>query len=450
EADLKSKNIPQPSRADIEKWLLWKEGRERCPYTGDQISFDALFRNGEYDVEHIWPRSRSLDSSFRNKTLCRRDVNIAKSNNTPFEFYQARPDDWSAVTNRVRGMIAGKGTPGMPLGKIKRFLADSIPGDFANRQLNDTGYAARQILASLKRLWPDVGAEAPVTVQAVTGRVTAQVRRLWELNNILSPDGEKTRSDHRHHAIDALVVACTDPGITNRLSLYWQQRDDPRAQSAKLDKPWANVRIDAERMKDEGKIKISHRVRKKVSGPLHGEMPFGDTKDEAVKDGTKSGIYVKKMPVENLSLATLKIDSVSQITRTAKFVVRDPAVRRALAQHLEKGGGNPKKAYPPYPRLTPDGPEIRRVRVLSLQQKSLMAPVAMKINDQGVREPSGFADLAKNHHIAIYRLTDGSADFEIVSLYEASRRLANGEPIVRRKRQGAKFMMSLAPGDAMQ
>jgi CRISPR-associated endonuclease Csn1 len=450
EADLKSKGIALPSRADIEKWLLWKEGQERCPYTGDQISFDALFRNGQYDVEHIWPRSRSLDDSFRNKTLCRRDVNIAKGNRTPFEFYKARPDEWSAVAKRLQGMVAGKGTPGMPLGKVKRFLAESMPDDFANRQLTDTGYAARQAIAFLKRLWPDVGPEAPVTVQAVTGRVTAQLRRLWELNNILSSDGEKTRADHRHHAIDALVVACTDPGVTNRLSRYWQQRDDPRVQSPKLDKPWANIRIDAQRMKDEGKIKISHRVRKKISGPLHGEMPFGDTSDEEVKNGTMFGVYVKKMPIEKLSLATLRIGHVSQITRTAPFVVRDPAIRQRLAQHLEQMGGDPKKAYPPYPRLTPEGPEIRKVRVLSLQQKSLMAPVAMKNNDRDKREPTGFADLANNHHISVYRRNDGVADFEIVSLYEASHRLTNDEPVVRRKREGAEFIMSLSPGDAIE
>ncbi|MCI0466551.1 MAG: type II CRISPR RNA-guided endonuclease Cas9, partial [Beijerinckiaceae bacterium] len=201
--DLEAKGIASPSREDVEKWLLWKESQERCPYTGDQIGFDDLFRAGRYQIEHIWPRSLSLDDSFRNKTLCRKDVNIAKGNRTPFEFFHGRDTEWSAVKERVSKMA---GRDGMAPGKAKRFVAEKMPDDFAARQLNDTAYAARQAIAFLKRLWPDVGPTAPVNVQAVSGRVTAQLRRLWGLNNILSDDGEKTRADHRHHAIDALAV----------------------------------------------------------------------------------------------------------------------------------------------------------------------------------------------------------------------------------------------------
>src|SRR5690606_20862799 len=118
--------------------------------------------------------------------------------------------------------------------------------------------------------------------------------------------------------------------------------------------------------------------------------------------------------------------------------------------HLAAAGGDPKKAYPPYPRVTPNGPEIRSVRVLSLQQKSLMAPVAMSWNGERERQPNGFAELGTNHHVAIYRTSSGKAEYEIVSLYEAARRLARGEPIVRRQRDGAKFVMSLAAGEAVE
>jgi CRISPR-associated endonuclease Csn1 len=205
--DLLENRIPEPSRADVEKWLLWKETRERCPYTDDHIGFDELFREGRYQVEHIWPRSKSFDDSFANKTLCRADVNVAKTNMTPFEYFRSDPERWAAVKLRVQGMVAKKGGIGMSPRKVKRFLAEAMPDDFTSRQLNDTGYAARQAVACLKRLWPDIGPNAPVTVQAVTGRMTAQLRKLWSLNNILADDGEKTRADHRHHAIDALAVA---------------------------------------------------------------------------------------------------------------------------------------------------------------------------------------------------------------------------------------------------
>jgi CRISPR-associated endonuclease Csn1 len=189
-----------------------------------------------------------------------------------------------------------------------------------------------------------------------------------------------------------------------------------------------------------------------VSGPLHDEMPLGYTKQDIVKNGKSLGIYVKRMPVEKLSHETLEICCVENISRAAKFVVRDEAVRKALLAHLETANAPAAKAYPPYPRLSPNSPEIKKVRVLTVQQKNLMAPVS-KAQDptSHERKPNGFADPANNHHIAIYRMPNGTADSKVVSLLEASERLARREPVVLRTRgDGAKFVMSLAPGDAIE
>src|SRR5215831_7603937 len=433
-ADLHSKGI-EPSRANIEKWMLWKECGEFDPYSGRPICFDDLFRTAEFDAEHIWPRSKSFDNSFANKTLCLRALNAKKANQTPFEAFRNDPE-WERMKERVWTLVKdGK----MAQGKAKRFCREEpLDEEFKSRQLNDTGFAARQAIAFLKRLWPDVGVEAPVTVQAVTGRVTAQLRKLWELNNILSDDGEKTRADHRHHALDALVVACTHPGMTQKLSAYWQAKDDPAALRPHLRPPWKNVRADAERAKEE--IVVSHRVRKKVSGPLHDELPLGYTNQDISKNRTTLGIFVKRMPVEKLTLETLKISRVEEMSRTAKFVVRDDAIRKPLLAHLEAANLPPAKAYPPYPRVSPNGPEIRKARVLTIQQKKLMVPIA-----------NGFADPANNHHIAIYRMPNGKVDFEVVNLFEASRRLAKREPVVRRTRDdGAAFIMSLSAGETIR
>jgi CRISPR-associated endonuclease Csn1 len=263
-----------------------------------------------------------------------------------------------------------------------------------------------------------------VNVQAVTGGVTAQLRKLWGLNNILSDDGEKTRADHRHHAIDALVVACVDPGVTNRLSRYWQAKDDPRATPPRLDPPWATIRTDAE--KAVAQIIVSHRVRKKVSGPLHKETVYGDTGDN-IK--TKSGVYrqfVTRKKVEALSKGEIAD-------------IRDAKVRDAIAALVAARGGDPKKAFPPYPRLGENGPEIRKVRLVSKQQLTLMAPVS-----------TGFADLGNNHHIAIYREAGGKSSFEIVSLYSAVQRLSKMEPVVKRESGVRVFVMSLSAGDAVE
>jgi CRISPR-associated endonuclease Csn1 len=444
---LREQGIAAPSRSDIEKYLLWQECGKVDLYSGKPICFTDLFQTGDFDVEHIWPRSRCFDDSYVNKTLCLKALNARKANRTPFEAFGC-DSGWADMKRRVWDLVEdGK----MARAKAKRFCREQpLDGDFTARQLNDTRFAARRAVAFLKRLWPDVGVEAPVRVQVVAGRVTAQLRRLWGLNKILSNAAEKTRDDHRHHAVDALVIACIDPDITQRLSRYWQAKDDPSAAPPWFALPWPTICADAKRSLAD--VVVSHRVRRKVSGLLHDEMPWGYTKKDVIKGGNTLGIYVKRVPVEKLGLETLKISRVEEMSRNAKFLVRDEAVRKVLLAHLEAAGVPPTKAYPPYPHVGPGGPEIRKVRVLTIQQKDLMAPVS-KVGDRSAnqeRQPLGFAALANNHHIAIFRFPDGRADFEAVSLFEASRRLAKHEPVVRREHDdGAVFVMSLAPGDTV-
>ncbi len=306
--DLKANGFSDPKPRDIDKWVLWQECQKECPYTGDPIGFADLFQSGRFDIEHIWPRSICFDDGSRNETLCRRDVNIAKGNRIPFEYFRNQPDQWTRVKDRLDHLVREKT---MPRGKAKRFVAESIKDDFAARQLVDTCYAARQAMAMLKRLWPDVGPSAPVTVRAVTGRVTGQLRKLWHLSRILANDGEKTRADHRHHAIDALAVACAKDGYTQKLSRYFELEDlhrkglGPKPSEAGCPPPWVTIRQDAQAAIE--KVVISHRVRKKVSGPLHDEKPLGYAGKDFEKSGKLLGVYTKRVGVETLSLGTLKL-----------------------------------------------------------------------------------------------------------------------------------------------
>src|SRR5690606_53379 len=160
---------------------------------------------------------------------------------------------------------------------------------------------------------------------------------------------------------------------------------------------------------------------------LHKETTYGDTGTD-IK--TKSGTYrqfVTRKKIESLSKGELD-------------EIRDPRIKEIVAAHVAERGGDPKKAFPPYPCVSPGGPEIRKVRLTSKQQLNLMAQTG-----------NGYADLGSNHHIAIYRLQDGKIDSEVVSLLVASRRLAQRAPVVQRHRaDGAKFLMSLSAGEAVQ
>ncbi|MXW12163.1 MAG: type II CRISPR RNA-guided endonuclease Cas9 [Synechococcus sp. SB0662_bin_45] len=428
--NLQERGISEPSRDHIEKWMLWEECGHQCPYTGDHICFEALFQKNEFQVEHIWPCSRSLDDSFRNKTLCRKDMNIKKGNQTPFECFGHNHEAWEAIKDRVNGMEASQeGGVGMSPGKIRRLLSEKpIPDDFTSRQLNDTAYAAKQVVAQLRQLWPDPGPKAPVRVQAVSGRITARLRWLWGLNNILGDTGEKNRADHRHHAVDALTVACTHPGMTQKLSRYWQEKDSPRpaVEKPNLPPPWETIRKDTEEAVSA--IVVSHRVRKKVSGQLHKETIYGDTRKEETKGEVTYRFFVTRKNVEALSKKELKEQ------------IRDDEVGRIVRDWVEKHGGDPKTAFKDsYPTLGENGHKIRKVRLLVKQQIETMAQAS-----------TGYADLDGNHHIVLYRLPNGKVDCKVVSLLRASRRLARREHVIQRERSDdAQFIMSLSKGDLL-
>jgi len=418
------------NRRNIEKWMLWDECGRQCPYTGQMISFDDLFRTGMFEVEHIWPQHRSVDDSFVNKTLCHREENRRKQDRIPDEYLNE--DEMAALRQRLDGCQRTRANPsGMTPGKIKRFLAKSIPDDFASRQLNDTRYAARETIASLKRLWPDIGPNAPVKVQAVSGRVTAKLRKFWGLNNILGLDGEKNREDHRHHAVDALVVALTHPGVTEVLSHYWRSERE-RLPEAKIVPPMQDLVTQTKAAVEE--IVVSHRVQKKVSGPLHEEKVLGDTSQaETSSDKKDYRLYVNRKPLKELGTKSFG-DGDERI--------RDPQLRKRLETWVNDRGGVPKKAFssPPFPMRGKDGVRIQKVRIIKKRLPDLMKKAS-----------TGFSEMNLVHHVAIWRNDDGSIGWDIVKLAVAAERKTRREPIVQRNGlTNAKFLMSLSKGEALR
>lgn len=87
---MKLEELGQPNNgANRARLRMWEELSEdclarRCPYSGKTISATMLF-DGSCDVDHILPYSRTLDDSPANKTICIREYNRQKGNQTPWE-----------------------------------------------------------------------------------------------------------------------------------------------------------------------------------------------------------------------------------------------------------------------------------------------------------------------------------------------------------------------------
>ena len=403
---------PRPS--DLRKWVLWKECGEICPYTGDAIGFNALFGPiPEFNIDHIWPRSRSLDDSMGNKTLCRISENRLKADKTPYEYLGQDPERWVALQVRVEAMAKPTDGIRMSKAKIRRFFSSAIPDGFAERRLADAGYAARDAVRYLSCLWRNPATTSAELVQPVAERGVSLLAHLWGVDTLCEKD------DLRRHAVTAIVAACIHPGMTKSLSNYWRSHGGSQGNPTL---PWRTLVSDAkEHLK---KILVSHKVRKKVSGQLHKETVYGITRNIDHKGYTQ---FCTRRAVGALSKSELK--SQSSIHKDGKGV-RDPRLASLLRNHPDLSIGAME---------TSDGRPIRRVRVTKKMQKDLLIKIG-----------TGHVQTGSNHHVAIFRTRDGAVVYDVVSLFEAARRLKSRERIVRREREGCVFLNSLSRGDSLR
>ena len=434
---LEESGITNPRRADAEKLLLAEECWWQCPYTGKSISMSALFGpEPQFDVDHIIPFPRCLDNSFINKTLCYHDENVhRKGNHTPWEAYGSDPARWREIVARVRRFKSSAARA-----KVERFQMERLESldDFTTRQLNDTKYASRLAVEYLAKLYgagADGVAEGKRRVQAGRGQVTWFLRSEWGLNDIL--DGgteEKRREDHRHHAIDAVVIALTEPRTVKMLSDAAQRApEERRRRFGAVAPPWAGFADELRSMVDG--LVVSHRVCRRVSGPLHKETYY--SKAHADPAGREC-VHVRK------ALGALSKQDLENIV--------DPWVRESvILKMMELDEADPGRAFKDparHPTLRrKDGREIP-IHSVRIRCYDVIRPVG-----EGARERRVI--LGSNHHMEILEVTDskGRARWEgvVVPMYEALRRLRADQAVVQREHgPGKTFVFSLSGGEIIE
>lgn len=216
------------SKNDIIKYRLYEELREngyKSLYSNTYISRNQLF-NGEVDIEHIIPQALVYDDSFSNKTLEFRDINLAKGKKTAYDFV-AEKYNIEEYKNRVielwnKGSIS-------EAKKNKLFLPVSkVDTGFINRDLTNSQYIAKKAKEILESYVHKV--------VPTSGTITSILREQWQLENVMKEmnlpkydklgmvryenragklipkiDEWSKRNDHRHHAMDAITIAFTQP-----------------------------------------------------------------------------------------------------------------------------------------------------------------------------------------------------------------------------------------------
>ena len=414
----------KPTRKTVNRYLLWREQEEFCPYCGGKISPEQLF-SGEADVDHILPHWRSLDDSMANKVVAHRRCNQEKGDRTPREWLEdADPERYERALH-----IANK----LPGGKPRKFTQKDIElKDFVERQLNDTKYISRCVAQYLRCL----GAKVACT----RGNMTSDLRYWWGLNSILQTDGSdrKNRDDHRHHAVDALVIALIDDKRLFALA---------NAHGDNMPPPWKGFRQEAERL-IQG-IKVSHRVQRCLHGALHEKTFYGATQkrpaDASPADKDNRPWAKGWMEDQNTFVRRKSVESLTKTQDLEK--VRDAMVREILREHLRDQGVDPdKRSKLPgdafkganAPRM-PSGVPIRKVRMI--EQSLTFRRVSERRAYQYVKP-------GNNHHIvyrSVAKRNRQSWTAEVVTMWDAALRARNGLPLVDcSDHDDEKFVMSLS------
>jgi CRISPR-associated endonuclease Csn1 len=425
-------HIREPKRSDILKVQLAEECRWKCPYTGKIISMQSLFGDHpQFDIEHIIPFDRSLDDSYMNKTLCYAEENRkVKHSKSPYEAYHGTVK-WGEIIERVKS-FAGDARDE----KLRRFHfteseLEQFTQNFTSRQLNDTRYATRLAKRYLGFMYGGVNddgvdGENKRRIFASTGQVTAHLRTAWGLNSILSAGEFKTRDDHRHHAVDAVVIGLTDIAMVKRLSDASKRATGWRPFGS-VTPPWGTLRSDVESAIK--KVVVSRRVRKRVRGALHEETFY--TKP-IIGSGGKEYVRVRK------ALADMSMSDIENII--------DPAIKQVVSERLAELGNDIKKFKEPANLPVIVTPSGERHIIKKARFKRNLATFTV-----GTGPQARYVQSDSNHHMEIVETADGRWEGHVVSLYEAYKRLREGQPIIKKDHGPDKtYKYSICNGDMVE
>lgn len=359
----------EPTDDDIVKFELWEEQNHICLYTGDSIGIcEFVGPNPSYDIEHTIPRSVGGDSTLENMTLCsskfNRDVKKAKlpTQLSNHEAIMDRLEEWREKIEKLRKDVDHVKThSGMDkavkdrliqkrhllkleldywLGKYKRFQMEDVPEGFARRQGAGIGLVGKYAGLYLKSLFHKADDRTKSNVRVVKGATTAEYRKMWGIQDEYE---KKSRDNHVHHCIDAITIACIEPGEYNATARYYQQLEEyERTKSAKpsFPKPWATFTEDIKAIAQEMLVvhstpdNMPKRARKYVLTSKGKKLAMGDSARGSLHNDTYYGAierdgeikYVVRRPISSFE----KISDIESIV--------DPAVKEIIKQAVEKKG----------------------------------------------------------------------------------------------------------------
>ncbi|TBR19487.1 MAG: type II CRISPR RNA-guided endonuclease Cas9 [Chitinophagaceae bacterium] len=534
ETDLKK----QPTSSEVNRYKLWLEQKYRSPYTGEIIPLNKLFTS-KYEIEHIIPQSRFFDNGLSNKVICEAAVNKLKDNQLGLEFIKNHHGEKvqdGAVTFEIFSVEAFKKFVQDNYAKNRskriKLLLEDIPEKMVERQLNDTRYISKfisSVLSSIVRKGENDDGINSKNIIPGNGKITTILKQNWGLNDVwnelilprfermnqltktesftskntnnkiiptvpleLSKGFQKKRIDHRHHALDALIIACATHDHVNLLNnqhaksetkRYDLQRklrkfekveyNDRNGNRVKREvpkdflKPWDNFTVDAKNKLEAIVISFKQNLRV-INKATNKYEKFIAGKKEKVEQKGMNWAIRKSMHKETVSgkveLPRIKVPKGKILTATRKKIdpsfdlktiesITDTGIQKILKNYWESKDKNSELAFSPegiedmnkniaqYNNGKPHQP-IYKARIFELGSKFNLGQTGNK------KAKYVEADKGTNLFFAVYEDEKGKRNYKTIPLNIVIERQKQGlGSVPETNENGNKLSFYLSPND---
>jgi CRISPR-associated endonuclease Csn1 len=477
-------NHNNPTDDAIERMWLLDEARQvfgkvLCVYTGKEFGIADLF-NGGVEVEHTWPRSKTVDNSMANKMLCmtryNRDVkkerlpaalpNYSKDalvNGAMLPAIVATAEPIKELWERYDRIVyackmsaksaATKEAKDKAIQdrwfnqffrdywrtKYEHLTAEEIKPGFRNRQLVAAGQISKLARAYMNSYFNRVECLKPEALSAL--------RKEWLGESLVHA---KDRSLHTHHAVDAAVCAAVDRVVFDALAHHYEEHDE-KGVAASFDPPWKGFGADMASLRQSalvyhvhkpviGRTSIYQRTVRLKNGEVVQVKAQGDTVRGSLHKDTYYGkIKLKKAGTEDYEEHVVLRKPIVGMSKADMAKVVDPALRQALLDAdpdtIEKHRGLPWKGK------HKGVPVTRVVKHARVFDRSVKNPVALKAH----RDKLDGTD--HKHHLwvkndetpvmAIYENAKGKSTHYVFSLLELT--------LAQKGKQGRDLLMQAIP-----
>lgn len=392
----------RPTTSEVLRYRNWLEQGYRSPYTGDIIPLSKLFTT-DYQIEHVIPQSLFFNNSYNNKVICEAEVNQLKGNQFGMEFINnnggrivecAYGKKVRIFTKEEYQTFVEQHYRNNP-SKMSNMLLTEIPDDFSSRQLNDSRYISKLMIGLLSNIVREE-VDGNLEQEAISknlivcnGQVTTRLKKDWGLNDVwneiirprferlnkmdnsdrfghwdnlegkrifritmpleLEAGFNRKRIDHRHHAMDAIVIACATRSMVSYLSnqaaggtrydlqhkLCTKQKIDAQGNYQWLiKKPWQTFTEDAREALCNIIVSFKQNLRVINKTTNHYEKKGADGKRMLCKQHKGDSWAIRKSLHKDTVFGNVNLRSVKQVPLKQALLQADRICSKELKKYI--------------------------------------------------------------------------------------------------------------------